>query len=90
MIHIKKKLLQWFINFSDKNTSGSGIKNGNISNKHNAVIRKLYKRKVQSHFIDKMWGADLAYMQLIRKLNKGFRLLLCVIDIYSKYTWVFP
>ena len=27
-------------------------------------------------------------MQLISKFNKGFRLLLCVIDIYSKYAWV--
>ena len=27
-------------------------------------------------------------MQLISKFNKGFRLLLCVIDIFSKYTWV--
>ena len=27
-------------------------------------------------------------MQLISKFNKGFRFLLCVIDIFSKYTWV--
>ena len=27
-------------------------------------------------------------MQLISKFNKGFRLLLCVIDIYRKYAWV--
>ena len=27
-------------------------------------------------------------MQLIRKLNKGFRFLLCVIDNFSKYPWV--
>ena len=29
-------------------------------------------------------------MQLIRTFNKGFRLLLCVIDIFSNYTWVIP
>ena len=27
-------------------------------------------------------------MQLISKLNKGFRFLLCVINIFSKYAWV--
>ena len=27
-------------------------------------------------------------MQLISKSEKGFRFLLCVIDIYSKYAWV--
>ena len=29
-------------------------------------------------------------MQLISKFNKGFRFLLSVIDIYSKYAWVVP
>ena len=29
-------------------------------------------------------------MELISKFNKGFRFLLCVIDIYSKYAWVIP
>ena len=29
-------------------------------------------------------------MQLISKFNKGFRILLCAIDIYSKYAWVIP
>ena len=27
-------------------------------------------------------------MQSISNFNKGFRSLLCVIDIFSKYTWV--
>ena len=29
-------------------------------------------------------------MQLISKLNKGFRCLLCAIQIYNKYAWVIP
>ena len=29
-------------------------------------------------------------MQLLSKFNKGFRFLLCAIDIYSKYAWVIP
>ena len=29
-------------------------------------------------------------MQSISKFNKGFRLLLCVIDTFSKYAWVVP
>ena len=29
-------------------------------------------------------------MQLIKTFNKGFRFLLCVIDIFSKYAWVVP
>ena len=46
--------------------------------------------KVYSGFKDNIWGADLADMQLISKFNKGFRFLLCVIDIFNKYTWVVP
>ena len=29
-------------------------------------------------------------MQLISKFNRGFRFLLCVIDVFSKYAWVIP
>ena len=29
-------------------------------------------------------------MQLVSKFNKGFRFLLCVTDIFSKYAWVAP
>ena len=81
------ELLQWSINVLIKKSSGSGIKNENMSNKelakelHKLVIRKFKKRKVYSSFIENIWGADLADMQLISKFNKGIRLLLCVVDI---------
>ena len=39
---------------------------------------------------DNILGADLADMQLIGKFNKGIRLLLCVIDTFSKHSWVIP
>ena len=29
-------------------------------------------------------------MQLTSKFSKGFRFLLCAIDIYSQYAWVIP
>ena len=65
--------------FFDKKNSGRDIKNENIKNKevpeelHKLIIRKIKKRKVHSPFIDNIWGADLTYMQLISKFNKGFR-----------------
>ena len=72
------------------------LKTDNISNKelaeelHKSFIRKFDKRKLHSPFIDNIWGADLADIQLIGKFNKWFRFLLCVSDIYSKYAWVIP
>ena len=53
-------------------------------------MRKFKKRKLHSPFIDNIWDANLADIQLIRKFNKGIRFLLCAIDIYGKYTWAIP
>ena len=53
-------------------------------------VRKFEKRKIHSPFIDNIWGAYLADMQLLGTFNKGIRFLLCVFDIYSKFAWVFP
>ena len=55
---------------------------------HKSIIRKFKERKVYSPFKDT--SADLADMQIIRKFNKGFRFLLCGIDIFSKYDWAVP
>ena len=91
--------------FFDKKSKGSGrpsssaslIANNEIKQNiqladelHKPIIRKFEKRKVYSSFRDNIWGADLADMQLLSKFNKGFRFLLCVIDIFSKYAWVIP
>ena len=80
--------------FLDKKSSESGIVNKeNIQladELHKPIIRKFNKRKVHSSFRDNIWGVDLADMQLLSKFNKGFRFLLCVIDIFGKYAWGVP
>ena len=58
--------------FFDKNPSSSGIKDQDITKKKFAeklckpIIRKFKKQKAYSFFIDDIWGADLADMQLIK------------------------
>ena len=80
----------------DKKSSGSGMKIENMSDQqlaeelHKPIIKKFGKRKVHSHFIDSIWGADLGDMQLISKCNKEICFLLCVIDIFSNCAWVIP
>ena len=80
--------------FYKKLLVGETVKNEIISNKelteelHKLIIRTFEKRKVHSRFIDNIWGADLADVQLISKFDKEFRFLLCVIGIYSKYEWL--
>ena len=56
---------------------------------HKSIIRKFKKRKVYLAFQDNILGADLADMQLISKFNKGFRFLLCVIDILANMLGLF-
>ena len=84
----------------DKSTKGSGVTT--LTNKfvsqnrqldeelHKPITKKFKKRKVHSTFKDNIWGADIADMQLLSRCNKGFRFLLRVIDIFSKYAWVVP
>ena len=63
--------------FFDKMYSGSAVKSEIMPNEqfveklHQIVIRKSEKRKAQPSFKDNIWGADLADMQLISKLNKN-------------------
>ena len=79
----------------DKKTSGGAIKNKIMSKKelteelHRLIIRKFGKIKVHSSFIDNIWGADLADMQLISKFNKdlGFYyvLLMFIANIHGLF-----
>ena len=57
---------------------------------HKPIIKNFKRRKVYSSFKDNIWGVDLADMQLISKYNKGIRYLLCVIDLFTRYSWVIP
>ena len=41
-------------------------------------------------FKGNIWGVDLADLQLSKQFNQGFKVLLCIIDIFSKYTSVVP
>ena len=80
----------------DKKSKGSGVNiplefNEQLAKElHKPITGKFKTIKVYSGFKDNIWGADLTDMQLISKFNKGFRSLLCVIDIFSKYAWVVP
>ena len=77
-----------------KKTAGIGIKfmpqkEQLAEELHKSIIRKFKKRKVYLAFQDNILGADLADMQLISKFNKGFRFLLCVIDILANMLGLF-
>ena len=39
---------------------------------------------------DEIWSADLVDMQAFSSFNKGFKYILTVIDVFSKYAWAVP
>ena len=57
---------------------------------HKPITRKFTKRRVFVKGVDEIWAADLVEMGKFSDWNKGFKYLLMVIDVFSKFGWVEP
>ena len=68
----------------------STFNNEKLSEELHKPIIKKFKKEQFILDLKKICDADLDDMQLISKFSKGFRFLLWVIDIFSKYAWVVP
>ena len=79
----QKSLVSMVYKYFDKDTAGGTVKNEIMQNKelaeelHKPVIRKFEDEKKHSFFIDNIWVAGSADMQLLRKFNKIIRFFLC-------------
>ncbi len=71
---------------------GSGIKwtNSLADELHKPVRHKLKKRYVFVRHMDDVWGADLVDMRALADDNDGFKYILMVMDVFSKYGWAVP
>ena len=78
--------------FEKKKKTGSGISvNEQLAEElHKPVIKKFKRRKVYARLKDNIWAVDLAEMELLSSRNKDVKYLLCVMDVFAKYTWVKP
>ena len=85
----KKGLAPKVYKFFDKRTKGYGLNNVILAELHKPIIKNFKSRKAYSSFKDNIWGIDLA-MSLISQFNNGIKYLLCVIDLFSRYSWVIP
>ena len=47
-------------------------------------------RLVLAHQIDEQWQIDLVDMSKLLKHNDGFKFIMVVVDILSKYAWLEP
>ena len=57
---------------------------------HKPVRHKFTRRNVLINGIDDVWSCDLVEMQEWSKENEGYRYMLNVIDVFSKYAWSIP
>ena len=78
-----------------KNVKSRRVKKKNWQKKladelHKPIKRNFTRRRVIVNHIDEIWCSDLVEMQQFSKWNKGYRYLLMVLDVFSKYGWIVP
>ena len=57
---------------------------------HKSIRRHFERRQVFSPQIDRIWATDLADLKRFSHKNKGYRYLMIVVDLFSKYLWLIP
>ena len=57
---------------------------------HKPARKHFLRNRTIIGAIDKQWQADLADMQSLASSNSGYKYILTVIDIFSKFAWAIP
>ena len=57
---------------------------------HKPARKHYQKRSLFVKQVDDIWTADLVDMSPYSRSNSGYKYLLTVIDIFSKYGWIVP
>lgn len=68
----------------------SEYKKALVDELHRPTRRNYQRRRVEVRGIDETWQADLVDMSQYTNYNKGYKFLLTIIDIFSKYAWAVP
>lgn len=67
------------------------LKSQDVYTLHYPIRKKKFHR---NHYIvqdiDQLWEIDLCDMKMYKKFNDNYTFLLSVIDVFSKYGWVYP
>lgn len=87
---IDKSLVKGVI--TAKNKLGLGIKwTNNLADElHKPLRHNFQKRRVFVRNVDDIWGVDLVDMQNLSRDNDGYKYILMIIDVFSKYGWAVP
>ena len=55
---------------------------------HKRIIKKFKRRYVYSPGIDAIWTTDLILIPKYAKQNNGYKYILTVMDVFSKFAWI--
>ena len=83
----KKQERSWF---KLEKPSGSSWQQQLADELHKPIKHNFTRRRVITTGIDKIWCSDLVEMQQFSKWKEGYRHLLMVLDLFSKYGWIVP
>jgi transposase InsO family protein len=76
---------------AEKGISQSEVKrwlhSQNTYTRHFPVRKNIKRNRVVVYAIDELWQADLVELIPLAKHNNGYRYILTVIDVLSKYAW---
>ena len=57
---------------------------------HKPIRKQFLKRHVYASGVDEILAAYLVEMQAFARQNKGYKYILMIIDVFSKYGWAIP
>ena len=74
--------------FMDKKTGSElSVNEETAQELHKPVVKRFKRSKECAKFKDDIWAANIDEMGILSSFNRGVKYLLCVIDVFSKYTW---
>lgn len=68
----------------------NGKKAAVVEELHRPARRNYPRRSVNIRGLDETWQADLVDMSAYASFNNGYKFLLTIIDIFSKFAWAIP
>ena len=80
----------WTWSFKKRQKPSSNWQETLADELHKPIKRNFTRRRVIVNHVDEIWAADLVEMQQLSNWNKGYKYLLMVIDIFSKFGWIVP
>lgn len=65
----------------------SSIKSDIVDEIHRRCLKKFVRRRVVAKSIDELWQCDLVEMIPYEKTNNGYKYILTIIDVFSRFAF---